>query len=154
MKNLEKFRNEIATAVANYKADVFNHLECQLFHIRANKAPCKKGLFGRGCRACSSDTLMWLFEEVDAGAKTKNPPETEKKNCEVYADEIEEAVSSACEKGLRAACAMYMMRAHNVYEFNDSFYELLQRIDCDGDCKKCNSDTADWLSESAIEELE
>lgn len=152
MKNLEKFRSEIATAVADYKADVFNSLECQLFHIRVNKVPCKKGLFGRGCRACTSDTLEWLFDEADT--EESKPPKEEKKNCEVYADEIEEAVSSACEKGLRAACAMYMMRTHNVYEFTDSFYELLQRIDCDGDCKKCNSDTADWLSESAIEALE
>ena len=142
MNNFEKYRDKIMGAVAAYKKDIFDQLDCQLYHIRAGKAPCKKGLLWHGCRACNVDTLEWLTEEAD---------KTVEKNCEKYADLIEEAVTSATYAGLRPECGMYMFRKHRTYRFDGLLYNVINSIDCDGECEKCRAASVNWLTQDAKE---
>lgn len=139
MVNFDKYRDKIFDAVNSYKKDIFDQLDCQLHRIRAGNAPCKKGFLNRGCRSCNVETLEWLTEEVGKDGQ---------KNCERYADLIEEAVTNATDKGLNPACGMYMFRIHGTTDFNGVMYDVLNSIDCDNDCEWCRKTSVEWLTES------
>ena len=138
--NLELHFGKIIEAVKRYKEDIFDSLDCQLYRIRSKRKPCKKGILGIGCRACLSDTIEWLFDD---------PEEKVQRNCEVYADDIEEVVLSAAQAGINSSCGMYMLRTHGWTSFPDALKVALDSIDCDDDCEKCREDSVKWMSEPA-----
>ena len=138
--NVDLHIGEILNALKNYKDDVSNAFECQLLHIRQKGKPCRKGLLPRGCRSCISETLEWLFEEVKESDMKPN-----RKNCEVYANQIWYAVNNASKKGIKSSCAIYAYRKNGEVGFSGSWADVADKISCDLNCEECEAETARWM---------
>lgn len=138
--NIDLYIGEILNALKNYKDDVSNAFECQLLHIRQKGKPCRKGLLPRGCRTCVSETLEWLFEEAEG-----SDVDHKRKNCEVFANQIWDAVINADKKGVRSSCAIYAYRKNGGMEFGGSLADIADKINCDLNCEECEAETARWM---------